>query len=278
MTPTCKIADYVLPAACCFEKASLQGGNYTLYLQGSEAAVAPLYERKPEFYFWRELGIRLGQEEHWPWQTLEEVYDYRLAPMGLTFRRFMDGKGYDNPPSRERKYESKGFGTPTGKFELYSTMLEKMGYDPLPYWREPRVSKMNDAKLDADYPMTLLAGARNRRFYHSQGRQLASIRKRDPEPIAQLNSQTAESLGISDGDWLWIETPIGRATFKCRHFDGIAPDVVQAEHGWWYPEDPSLDGTWRSNINAVLDDDPDLCDAVSGNFIFRGQRCRIYKA
>jgi len=137
---------------------------------------------------------------------------------------------------------------------------------------------MSDAKLDADYPMTLLAGARNRRFYHSQGRQIDSIRKKEPEPIAQLSPKKGEELGIADGDWLWIETPIGRATFKCRYFDGIAPDVIQAEHGWWYPEDESMDSVWRSNINAILDDDLDLCDAVSGNFIFRGQRCRIYKA
>jgi anaerobic selenocysteine-containing dehydrogenase len=137
---------------------------------------------------------------------------------------------------------------------------------------------MSAANLDEKYPVTLLAGARNRRFYHSQGRQIDSIRKRDPDPVAQLNPQKGADLGIADGDWLWIETPIGKAKFKCRYFDGIAPDVIQAEHGWWYPEDKSPDSIWRSNVNAILDDDPDLCDAVSGNFIFRGQRCKISKA
>jgi anaerobic selenocysteine-containing dehydrogenase len=278
MTPTCRIADYVLPAACCFEKASLQGGNYTLYLQGSEAAIAPLYERRPEYYFWRELGMRLGQEEHWPWQTLEEAYDYRLAPMGLTFRQFMDGKGYDNPPPRERKYESKGFGTPTGKFELYSTILERLGYDPLPYWEQPRLGPSQDAELAKKYPMSLIAGARNRRFYHSQGRQVQSVRRGSPDPIAQLNPDKAESLGINDGDWMLVETRMGRAEFKCQYFPGIAHDVVVAEHGWWFPEDTSPESTWRSNINAVLDDDPDICDRVSGNYILRGYPCRVYKA
>jgi thiosulfate reductase/polysulfide reductase chain A len=278
MTPTCSIADYVLPAASCFEKESLQGGNYTLYLQGSEAAVPPLHERRAEFYFWRDLGIRLGQEKHWPWRTLEEFFDYRLEPMGVTFRQFMAGKGYDNPAPRDRKYELKGFATPTGKFELYSTILEKMGYDPLPYWSEPAAGKPGQSEAPDGYPLSLITGARNRRYYHSQDRQIDSIRRGSPDPVAQLNPQKGAELGIADGDWLWAETPVGRATFKCKYSDGILPDVVSAEHGWWYPEDESAESIWRSNINAVLDDDPDMCDAVSGNFIFRGQRCKVYKA
>ena len=77
---------------------------------------------------------------------------------------------------------------------------------------------------------------------------------------------------------MWIETEVGRAKFRCKYFGGLEPGVVQAEHGWWLPEDPSPDSLWRSNINAVLDDDPDLCDPVSGNFVLRGQLCRVYKA
>lgn len=278
MTPTCRLADYVLPAACCFEKDTLQGGDYALYLQGGEAAIEPLYERKPEFYFWRELGIRLGQEEYWPWKTLEEAYDYRLAPMGLTFKEFMDAKGYDNPPHRHKKYEERGFGTPTGKFEIYSTILEELGYDPLPSYEEPLRSLVSDPELAKEFPLILIAGGRNRRYYHSQDRQLESLRKRDPDPIAQINPEKGGELGITDGDWMWIETPVGRVKFKCRYFRGIDPRVVQAEHGWWFPEEPSLDALWRSNINAVLDDAPELCDPVSGNFVLRGQLCKVYKA
>lgn len=278
MTPTCRIADYVLPAACCFEKPTLQGGDYSLYLHGGEAAVTPLYERRAEYYFWRELGMRLGQEEYWPWDTLEQAYDYRLAPMGVTFRGFMEGKGYDNPPLRERKYEERGFGTPTGKFEIYSTILEELGYDPLPSYTEPPRSPVSDPELAKEFPLTLISGGRNRRYYHSQDRQIESLRKRAPDPIAQLNPEKGNEVGIADGDWMWIETPVGRAKFKCRYFRGLDPLVVHAEHGWWFPEEHSPDDLWRSNINAVLDDDPDLCDPASGNFVLRGQLCKVYKA
>ena len=82
---------------------------------------------------------------------------------------------------------------------------------------------------------------------------------------------------------MWIETPLARVKFKAMHFDGIDPRVVSAEHGWWYPEDPgeepSLHGLWRSNINAVVDDDPDdCCDPASGAWMMRELLCKVYKA
>jgi len=282
MTPTCQLADYVLPAAGCMEKPVLMGADYYLRLQGGDAAIEPLYERKPEYYFWRELGLRLGQVDHWPWKTQEEAYDYRLAPMGLTFREFMDKGGFDSPRHRYRKYEESGFGTPTGKFELYSTILEGLGYDPLPSYEEPPQSPIRTPELAKEYPLILITGSRNFRYFHSQGRQIESIRKRSPDPLAEISRSRADELGIGDGDWIWIETPVGRSKLKCQCSDSILRDVVSAEHGWWFPEDsgqePSLHGLWKSNINVVLDDDPDASDAASGTWVLRGQLCKVYKA
>ena len=81
---------------------------------------------------------------------------------------------------------------------------------------------------------------------------------------------------------MWIETPIGKVKFKCEYSE-LDQHVVEAELGWWFPEDPgeepSLHGLWRSNINAVLDDDPDTrCDPICGAWQHRGQQCKVYKA
>ena len=40
-------------------------------LQTFDDDVAAAIDRRTDFDFWRGLGIRLGQEEHWPWETLE---------------------------------------------------------------------------------------------------------------------------------------------------------------------------------------------------------------
>ena len=123
---------------------------------GSEEVMPPKvegkYERWNDFDFWRGLGIRLGQEEDWPWKTLEEAIDYRLTPMGLTFKQFMKEKGgFEIEPKVEKKYETIGWGTPSGKMELYSNILDQLGYDPLPQHYEPVESPVSNPELAEEY-------------------------------------------------------------------------------------------------------------------------------
>ncbi len=95
--------------------------------------------------------------------------------------------------------------------------------------------------------------------------------------MAQISPETGSQFSIENGDWIWIETPIGKAKFKCEYSHDMAPEVIQAEHGWWFPEDGSTDSVFRSNINAIMDDDPGICDPVSGSYILRGQQCKVYR-
>ena len=276
MTPTCRVADYVLPAACSFEKPFLHGVEIYPFLRGGEVAINPLYERKPEFYLWRELGIRLGQENYWPWKTLEAAYDWRLEPLGMTFKEFIAGPAYSSPSRPPKKYEANGFGTPTGKYELYCTTLKELGYDPLPSYKEPDTFATDMA---SNFPLVLISGCRSHRFYHSQGRQLKSLRDKSPDPMAQISPETGKRFAIADGDWIWIETPIGKAKFRCEYSQDMTPQVIQAEHGWWYPEDDSVESLFRSNVNAIIDDNLDTCcDPLGGGYVFRGQMCKAYKA
>ncbi len=47
-----------------------------------------------------------------------------------------------NSPDIYQKYDGflEGFLTPSKKMEIYSEQLEKLGYDPLPVYREPAES------------------------------------------------------------------------------------------------------------------------------------------
>jgi anaerobic selenocysteine-containing dehydrogenase len=282
MTPSAQLADYVLPATTYLERPWLW--TYS-GIVGSERAlpksVEGKYDRRDDYDVWRGLGLRLGQGADWPWKTLEDLYDYRLAPIGVTFKQFMEQGGFLSSPKEYRRYEKSGFATPTGKIELYSRTLEALGYDPLPQYAEPAESPYSRPDLAGEYPLILTTGGRHLPFYHSEHRQVPSMRKMHPAPIVQIHPETAEELGIQGGDWIWIESPRGRITQKCELFDGIDRRVVHVQHGWWYPEeegaDPSLHGVWKSNCNVLTDDDPDVCNPISGGWPLRPLLCKVYR-
>jgi len=286
LTPSAEIADYVLPIASWLERPYLSTGlsydNFTITGEQALPAIMPReYERWTDYEFCRGLGVRLGQEEYWPWKNLEEVYDYQLKPLGVTFKEFMARGGYDFPPNEYRKHERIGFATPTGKVELYSTILEKLGYDPLPSYEESFENTISTPELAKQYPLMLITGGRFMPMYHSEKRQVDTLRRRHPYPLVQINPETATKLDISNGDWVWIETPRGRIRMKCQYFDGIDPRVVHAEHGWWFPElpgeEPWLHGVWESNINVVIEDAPVVCSKRGGGWPLKTALCKIYK-
>jgi len=286
MTPSGQLADYVLPAASWLERPYLYNGfGFGKFLVAGEEALPPVskgeYDRKTDYDLWRTLSVSLGQEKYWPAKTLEEAYDYRLKPLGMSFKQFVkEKKGFDFPKAQYKKYEEHGFGTPTGKVELYSTIFEKLGYSPLPVYQEPPESPFSQPTLTETYPFILITGGRFDPYYASEHRQISTFRKRRPDPLVQINPETAKSLGINDGDWVWVETLRGKVQQKCIYFEGISPKVIHAEYGWWYPEDkgeePFLHGVWKSNINVITDDDPDRCDPMSGGWPLRTGLCRIY--
>ena len=134
MTPTAELADYVTPAAPDdIENCRLYtGGPCTGWLEGhsllsGERAVDPPGEARSDFEFFRELGVRLGQD--WPWETDEAYYDWQLKPLGFaSFREFHEKVQWSVQQPSYGKYEDRGFGTPSGKVEIYSSFLEELGY------------------------------------------------------------------------------------------------------------------------------------------------------
>jgi anaerobic selenocysteine-containing dehydrogenase len=283
MTPTAQLADYVLPAASWLERplcATFE--DFFDSVWGGERAISPIGERKEDYQFWRDLGLRLGQEEYWPWKDIEEVIQYRLAPLGIGYEEFVN-KGALLSEKRYRKYETEGFATPTGKVELYSTVFEKLGYDPLPYFEETPESPVRTPELLKEYPLILTTGARFMPMFHSEHRQLGiGMREKHPDPLVHIHPETAKKFGIEKGDWVYIETKRGRIIEKADITESMRPDVVDAEVSWWFPEKkgelPSLFGSFESNANLLTIDDPDGCDPLTGGWCNRGLLCKIYKA
>jgi thiosulfate reductase/polysulfide reductase chain A len=270
MTPTAELADYVLPAACTLERS-----DFPAYPK----ALDPLYERREDYQFWRELAIRLGQAEHWPWKTSEEVCDYRYEPLGITFSEALEHGGI-RPVREFRKYEKQGFGTPSGKVEIFSSIFERFGLQPLPVYREPVESPEGNPELAQNYPLILMATGKFMPFYHSELRQIPSAIHRQPDPITDVHPKTAQELGIHNNDWIWIETIRGKIKQRARLTDEVHPGMVRVQHGWWFPdkpaEEPSLFGLWESNSNVLCPAGAEYCNPEVGGWPHTGLLCKVY--
>jgi anaerobic selenocysteine-containing dehydrogenase len=275
LTPTAELADIVLPAASWLEMDYIgdfwKRHGYLL----PRRKVVQIGECRSDHEMLNDLAHRVGQGEHW-WDNFEGGLDYILEPMGFTWQDFkkMDHiRGEIN----YRKYKESGFSTPTQKFELYSTLLENWGYDPLPNFREPPESPARTPETAEDYPYILITGRRLPGFFHTENRQLSWMRELHREPVVEIHPQTAQKEGIKEGDWVVIESPRGKIRQRARLFEGIDPRVIGAEHAWWFPEKAAPGHGWEeSNINILTDNAYETCDPAMGATSVRVLLCKIY--
>ncbi|MBM3133467.1 MAG: dehydrogenase, partial [Chloroflexi bacterium] len=283
MTPSAQLADYVLPAASWMERDLCTNMmDFGSLLWAGEKAIPPLGERKDIYEFFRGLALAVGQGEYWPWKDTEEVSNHRLKATGLTFRDTVEKMVVFPDHFEFQPFLKTGFPTPSGKVELYSSILEQLNYDPMPFYEEPPESPLRLPEVAKEYPLILNTGGNYRPMFHSEFMQWGyGARERHPDPLVDIHPDTAKGLGIVEGDWAWIETRRGRIKQKVRYNAGMLPNVVNCQASWWFPEkpanEPELSGVWESNANVLTLDDPEHCDELSGGWCNRALLCKVYK-
>ncbi|MGB3912316.1 MAG: molybdopterin-dependent oxidoreductase, partial [Thermacetogeniaceae bacterium] len=194
MTPTAMaFADVFLPLASFAEHDGVVATHYGAapVMVGAMNKALQVGECKSDAEIMLELGKRLNPKA-WPWENVEEMLsDVKLKPsLGISFSELREDVVVQ-PPYEYKKYEKgmlrpdqePGFMTPTGKIELYSTMFEAFGEDPLPYYEEPPYSPCSTPELAKEYPLILTSGARSWVYFHSEQRQIRNLREIHPDPI-----------------------------------------------------------------------------------------------
>lgn len=278
LTPSAALADFVFPICSTVETTELWHGPD--FCVACPRGIEPLHDRRNTYDFWRGLGLRLGQAEHWPWETVDAVWDYCLAPVGLTFEKLVEQNGLFGRRAYKR-YETFGFGTPSGKVELRSSIFETLGCEPLPLFREMPQSPAGDPALFEDYPLVLITGSRFMPMYHSEQRQIKPAREKRPDPLVTLHPATAENMGLKEGDWTRVITPQGLIRMRLHLSDRVDPRMADADHGWWFPErreaEPELFGVFDSNANVLCPDGAAFCSPEIGGWPHTGLLCRVEK-
>jgi len=239
----------------------------------SQKVVEPPEQACSSFQFWHDLGHRMGFGELFPWETIEDVINYRLSPSGMSFDEFTSDNYMRLEAPKYRKYRKTGFATPSGKVELKSSILEKLGFDPLPYYREgPAVSD--------EYPYYVFTGVREDAFFQTGQRQVAQLRKRSPSPKLFMHPSDAERQGIVDNDWVKLETKTGSVSAKILIQENMKEGHIRVPHGWWYPEmrgQDNLAGAFISSDAVLCPDAPEDLDHEQGIPHFKGFPGRVVK-
>jgi anaerobic selenocysteine-containing dehydrogenase len=275
-TPTAQLADYILPGDAWLERNCLSDGiGWTAIYRPSQKVVEPPGECRGVYDFWRGLALRMGMEAHFPWQSNEEMLNYRLAKLDMDFETFAERHPYHMGKLAFRKYEQTGFATPSGRVELRSSVLDGLGFDPLPYWRD-------DPPHDPAWPLTLFMGVREDEFFQTGHRHIASLRALNPEPTLFITAADAQTAGLAEGQWAEVVTPQGRVRLKTAIRADMPKGVVRVPHGWWLPEraegDGTLSGAWEFADAQICPDDTEHLDREQGIPHMKGIACRVQPA
>ncbi len=287
LTPlSAAVADVLLPVAMSCERNSAR--TWWTPVRTMYRAVEPAGEAKTDEQIVVDLMPRLNPEAaaSFGWTKDTDIADWYLAGgdgkkhgassnvkgnisekakggCGMSFKELSEkgGFAYDDWNHTYEKYAkgllrddgNPGFATPSGRIELAPYTYRVWGLTPTPFHTEPPEGPVSTPEKMERYPLILSCGGRSFEFFHSEHRQMPTMREFHPWPLVMVNPADARTHGVADGEWVWIENDHGRFRQKCFVTPRVAPGVVHAEHGWWFPEqeasEPSLFGTFDSNPN-----------------------------
>jgi anaerobic selenocysteine-containing dehydrogenase len=193
-------------------------------VQFRPAAVAPRGEARADIDIVFDLAVRLGLGDHFWHGDIEAALDYRLAPSGLSLQKLRaNPRGVRVPlKTAYQKYRDAGFATPSGKIEIFSTMLPAVGQPPLPEFRAPF------AKIDG-FPLTLTT-VKTPLYCHSQHRNLAQLRRLEPDPVARAQPRDRRFPRY----WPGRLAGDHHTTWK-----GTGAGAAQCDIGRWYHRGPA---------------------------------------
>lgn len=318
---TVECADMIFPCLEWLEypTGTSTNGNYVTLRQ----EVVHVYEGVQEPTWWANLAYRLAKKGH-PlceagfaedyatpyWTDLDDYINHFCDKTGMEYhewsRSFQPYKActdeeyvqsgwYTNEAIDEKTGLPAGFGTTSGKCEVYAESSTREGfegsslrssavdwkpaseyYDPLPYFLEPEESPLDDT----EYPLVMTQG-RVPFYHHGTLRNVAYLREIYPVPELSINPVDAVKYGIEDREWVSISSRRGTTAARAHVTEGMLPGVVHMER-FWNPELFDASNTvfsagWKEmNVNMLTKNDGRFSPEC-GTYTLRGFQVKVAK-
>ena len=292
VSPSARYADILLPSSDWAERDSIDEEYFGNNVFAAQRAVDPPGECWDDWKFFLEWGKRLNPEQ-WPWADEKEMVLWRhkeFYGFDHTWDEYVEGGYYATIKPEDRawkKYEkgmlrpdgSLGFNTASGRVEFRCDTLAAFGYDPLPDYTEPLESPYSTPELAKDYPFILTTGHRLYAFFHSAWTNIPAQRELYPYPFAVINPLDAKRLDISEGEWITVETPRGKASAKARVTYEIGEGVIALPRPGWRDacDELGLPGYGWDGANPNLLTPSSPSEPGYGATAMRSCLCRVLK-
>jgi cysteine desulfurase NifS len=274
-------ADIVLPATTMFENNSYMVYGPVFRLR--ERVIPPVGEARNDYLIMAELADRMGYGQLFP-QSEEAMLRFALEGSGYTIEDVRAAGGWvrlQTPMLEYKKWQKgslrrdgkPGFDTPTGRFEICSTIFEEYGCEPLPKYIEPREGPIGSPRLTENFPLVFNSGARPQTDFRSQHHGIKGLVRDNPEPVVEINTQDARKRNIESGDLVEVRTQRGSVPFRALVSDNIVKGAVECMMGGGTPVGPE---EWREwNVNELTD--IDNYDNISGFPVYKALLCEVVK-
>ncbi len=114
-------------------------------------------------------------------------------------------------------------------------------FDPLPFYHEPLETQMTDT---SKYPLNALT-QRPMAMYHSWDSQNAWLRQIHAHNYLHINPLLAVKHNVTDGDWVWLESPHGKVKCIVQLSEAVEPGTV-----WTWNAIGKASGAWGLSEKA----------------------------
>ena len=227
---TVMLADVILPECTYLERhdALAIGKGKMLTVSLRQPAVKPMYESKPGWWIAKELANRLGLNEYFPWDTLEDKIKAQCSLCNISYDE-LKKEGTIVVPGTADPYitplNPPEFKTASGKIELFSKELEEKGFDPIPRYTKHPQPQAGEFRL---------VYGRNAVHTFSRTTNNPELNELFSENEVWLNTKQARSLDIKNGSYVTLVNQDGVKSppLKVKATERIREDCVYMVHGF----------------------------------------------
>ncbi len=275
MSDTGAYADVILPECTYLERTDpvIEASGLAPKIRFRQQAVPPQGDARPSWRIYKELAEATGLGAYFAYKDIDEVVAAQLAPLGVTTAELAKSGQWAPPdakPTYLRKTDPKApvkLATASGKIELFSAELAKLGFEPVPqYTAPPEPPKGTFRMIQGKCAVHTNSATQNVPVLH----ELRSSNELWIHPVQ------ADRLGIRDGDGVTVRAGGAQQHGLAKVTEDILQGTVFTYHGWGRIS-PGLTRVKGKGIglNALI---PATTCPISGSLVMRDSFVEVVKS